>query len=72
MKSSIVETKKAGVPFPKLMINADTGTVVLFERSGKGVIVHSKNSFSKVGVSSSAWTMARFQDFNGALKLSNK
>ncbi len=68
---SIVTDKSLEKPFPKLMKSVETGTIILFEYSGKGTVVGNHSDDNMVGYISTAWSMGKFIDFDGKILLEN-
>ena len=68
---SIVTDKFLEKPFPKLMKSKKTGTIILFEYSGKGTVVGNPIGSNAMGYVSTAWSMEKFIDFDGKILLEN-
>lgn len=56
--------------FPKLMISK-LGTLVLFKKSGIGVVICPGDTVYDVGDYFSDWAMKVFEDYNYTITLSN-
>ncbi len=66
--------EKKELPFPKLMISKDSGTVVLFSEDGIGTQLNvdiSRVDYAFIGTHSRSWAMKLFTDFTGSITLSN-
>lgn len=71
MKSTTSELKVIEPkPFPKLM-EAENGTIVLFQSKENGVCVCQKIDSLFVGEYHNCWDMGVFRDYNGSVTLSN-
>jgi len=68
--------KEAGpaeeLEFPKLMRGAETGSIVLFEEPGKGVLLVDKGLDPAEGYHFDGFNMSLFTDFYGEITLKNK
>lgn len=62
--------EKKELPFPKLMISKDSGTVVLFSEDGIGTQLN-RVDYAFIGTHSRSWAMKLFTDFTGSITLSN-
>lgn len=74
MKSEITKNGTPNtLPFPKLMY-LDIGGVmatVMYDETGKGVVVYTKDDRNYIGEYSIDWDVKVFKDFHGTLTLSN-
>ena len=76
MKSEITKNGTPNtLPFPKLMRwdgrdNVIT-IVLMYDETGKGVVVYTKDERNYIGEYSTTWNMRIFADFYGNLILSN-
>lgn len=76
MKSEITENGTLNIlPFPQLMyldIGGVMATVVLmYDKTGKGVVVYTKDDRNYIGEYSIDWDIQVFKYFHGTLTLSN-
>ena len=77
MKTSVTEASPiVKLPFPKLMISIERGTVIFFSKYGDGVILRPairnlSSASDKVGHSCQSWAMDCFEDFKGTVELEN-
>jgi hypothetical protein len=78
MKSTITNPPtKSYRPFPKLMIDVDGDIFYMLQESdgrpgrGSGVLIHANSMNTRTGIYSSSWDLQLFQDFEGAITLSN-
>lgn len=72
MGFSVKETRSSVEPkdFPKLMINEETGEVVLFQGPGSGVILVTSDK-NEHGVFFETFEMEDFSDYYGTITLKN-
>jgi hypothetical protein len=71
---SIIKTDREERNFPKLMISLDKDLVVCFLREDRGTIVSERADSlgpNGVGYYQEDWDMEEFEDFHGAIILSN-
>jgi hypothetical protein len=66
---TVNQIRPATLPFPKLMKHT-SGIIVLFQQSGKGVVVAETPAYP-LGSYSDNWVMTNFSDFQGEVTLSN-
>ena len=73
MKVKVKESsKKAERPFPKLMIDSlNKTTIALFSNPSEGTIIQSKDNRLPLGFHSKSFVSSAFEDFEGAITLSN-
>lgn len=60
------------IPFPKLMINANSGLIALMISPNCGTIIVKGNSSMNIGDYSDKLTSGLYTDFEGEVILSNK
>ena len=71
MKSIVKDTSKESViSYPCLMLSTE-GRIVLFNKSGCGVVVSAKGTAFPLGHYSDDWYMPHFKPFNGSVTLEN-
>lgn len=70
MQSKMENTTNEPKEFPKLMINKDKNTVVLFYKYGHGQVVYAKEGHpDRMGEHYNSWYMPAFDDFSGTITL---
>lgn len=74
MKSVIGSKSVVSRPFPKLMRNRETGSVVLFNSERGGTVVYVcefRTKGGRLGDYSPVWYLDYFEDFSDSVTLSN-
>lgn len=73
IKTTIVSEKEAEKPFPKIMRSTYNGVLVLFTDTGEGTVLHVDDALCPgsdyLGKASESWAMHNFEDWSGAIKL---
>lgn len=69
----VVETFPVSIPYPKLMINTNTNTIILAFSEFKGSITGFvlKSDMYNIGYSSNDWSLNQFRTYNVEVTIRN-